>query len=201
MGLNRLSFIFEKLRSVIGQMKITKGRYLMTFQHLAILLLLLLHTGIAKSETEGRTLLGPTARQRILDATNVYVGKIAAMAISPVLVPVGKIHPNSQKLSQEQAHKLTKMLLESQEISPETRLKECHYQPGLSFMFEKGGKNTIDILACFNCNLWAIENTAIESKDSDHVIVFGDLKPHRQMLLKIAQEIYQNEAGFPLPEK
>lgn len=165
--------------------------------------------------------LSEEAKKIIKDSTYIYADNLEAMIITPELLPPDRYDLDSKILNSDQVNSLKKYIEAAHDINLIERSKDCVFQPGISFVIanEAPGKGTkarlkdlldensksIQILLCFNCDLWAIGNiNEINSSNSLHkkqIIAYGDSRPHRKELLKLMREIFKSDKPWvALPE-
>lgn len=189
-------------------------------KNLVCLFLLSYFVFISNSEAENtKTFLSEHAQQLVKDSNQIFADNIAAMIATPMLLPPGELNSSSKVLNSEQSKALKKYLAMATDISPRERTKECVFQPGISFTIKseetiennlpdfavkrKDHTRGLQILLCFNCDVWAIGNIryagALNPVNKEEIVAFGDSKPFRKELLKLSREIFK-DSRIKLPE-
>lgn len=155
-----------------------------------------------------RPFLSNYARSVVTHASQIKAEPLKAMLYTPRLMPMGSSEL-SRTLSQKQSKALLEMLLVSPDFDPSTRLSNCHFEPGIRFLFYpnissepkkspdlKNQSAQLSILLCLNCNVWAIGKDGLRENSSDLPIgigAFGDLEPQRAVLIELINQIFEGQ--------
>ena len=142
---------------------------------------------VAQAEDSKSNFISPNILEVISSADSLYASRVTRMYLSPAYVPPGKLDSDAKKIPNPEYKTLINQITESKKINPETRLKNCHYQPGIKISFVKNSNIILTILACFNCNIWALSESDSVFVKEQKIIAYGDLLPYRSDLIKISK--------------
>ena len=137
------------------------------------------------------TLLQSKEQELLKTADSMELVDIISMYETPRIVPENDT-AFTKTLNASQIEKVKKYLPITQKIDLQPRTESCRYQPGLNLKIFKNKKQVLNLLICFNCDLWALANPEANasSASAKEIVAYGDLKPFRKEFLEIAKEIY-----------
>lgn len=155
-------------------------------------LALFLFTSPLPANTETKeNLLNSKEQAQLKTADTMTLVDIISMYETPRIVPENDT-AFTKPLNASQIEKVKKYLSLTQKIDFQTRTKSCRYEPGLNLKIFTNKTPTLNLLICFNCDLWALANPKVDNPtgSGQEIVAYGDLKPFRKEFLQLAKEIY-----------
>jgi hypothetical protein len=161
----------------------------------SITLFLLCAFGLLPVYAQEKPLLATAVLEQLQSASEVYVADIGAMAISPVAIPPGRLHPNKstfhKRLQQEDRAQLMPLLAQSQALASAPGPKTCKFLPGYRLYFVDEKEDIIrTVLLCFNCSIWALGSERPKARKA--VLTYGTAQDQRQQLLDLIRHYFKN---------